>query len=237
MNQEVDVSLSAVPKDNSNFADKLIAAVKKKGNPVCVGLDPRLGQIPEFIKKKQIEKFGETFEAAANSFLEFNIGIIDAVEEIVPVVKPQIAFYEQYGFRGMWAYEETCKYAQKKGLIVVADAKRNDIGSTAQGYANTFLGEVELFDEKLPSLDADALTVTPYLGYDGIKPFVEACREFGKGIFVLVKTSNPSSGDLQDQMVKEGKMTNYELMSHLVESWGSDLVGESGYSSVGAVVG
>jgi len=155
----------------------------------------------------------------------------------VPVVKPQIAFYEQYGFAGIWAYEETCKYAQEKGLIVVADAKRNDIGSTAEGYAGAFLGEVELFGEKMASLDADALTVTPYLGYDGIKPFVKACDEYGKGIFVLVKTSNPSSGDLQDQMVKDGQMTNYALMSHLVESWGSDLVGELGYSSVGAVVG
>lgn len=231
---------------NFNFADRLIVAIKAKGNPVCVGLDPQLPQIPEFIKKRQVEKFGDTFEAAANAFLEFNKGIIDAVCDIVPVVKPQIAFYEQYGFVGVWAYEETCKYAQAKGLIVIADAKRNDIGSTASGYAGAFLGEVDLFDGKAKSLDADALTVTPYLGYDGIKPFVEVCREFGKGIFVLVKTSNPSSGDLQDQLLDEkvkegfgieGRMTNYALMSHLVESWGSDLMGESGYSSVGAVVG
>ena len=237
MNQEIDISLEAVPVKKGHFGDRLIGAIKEKGNPVCVGLDPRLEQIPEFIKKKQVEKFGETFEAAANAFLEFNVGIIDAVSDIVPVVKPQIAFYEQYGFAGIWAYEETCKYAQEKGLIVVADAKRNDIGSTAEGYAGAFLGEVELFGEKMASLDADALTVTPYLGYDGIKPFVKGCDEYGKGIFVLVKTSNPSSGDLQDQMVKDGQMTNYALMSHLVESWGSDLVGELGYSSVGAVVG
>ncbi len=237
MNQEVDISLTATPKKKGHFADRLIAAIKEKGNAVCVGLDPRLEQIPEFIKKKQVEEHGETFEAAAHCFLDFNVGIIDAVADIVPVVKPQIAFYEQYGFAGIWAYEETCKYAQEKGLIVIADAKRNDIGSTAEGYAKAFLGEVDLFGDNVPGLDADALTVTPYLGYDGIKPFVKACDEYGKGIFALVKTSNPSSGDLQDQMVKDGKMANYELMSHLVESWGSDLVGKSGYSSVGAVVG
>lgn len=246
MIQEEEISLTAVPQIKTNFADRLITAIKVKGNPVCVGLDPQLPNIPEFIKRRQVEKFGETFEAAANAFLEFNKGIIDAVCDIAPVVKPQIAFYEQYGFAGVWAYEQTCKYAKEKGLIVVADAKRNDIGSTASGYAGAFLGEVDLFGRKVRSLDADALTVTPYLGYDGVKPFTEACSEFGKGIFVLVKTSNPSSGDLQDQLLDEkvkesygegGRITNYALMSHLVESWGSDLVGESGYSAVGAVVG
>ncbi|MDP2624690.1 MAG: orotidine-5'-phosphate decarboxylase, partial [Candidatus Peregrinibacteria bacterium] len=218
MNQEVDVSLTAVPRGNTHFADRLIDEIKAKGNPVCVGLDPRLEQMPSFLVRKHVEKYGETFEAVANIFLEFNKGIIDAVADLVPCVKPQIAFYEQYGFLGMWAFEQTCKYAQDKGLIVVADAKRNDIGSTAAAYAGAFLGEVELFDEKVPSMDADALTVTPYLGYDGIKPFREACRDFGKGIFVLLKTSNPSSGDLQDQILDakvaesfgvDGRMTNY----------------------------
>lgn len=237
MNQEVDISLTAVPKHKGHFADRLIDAIKNKGNPICVGLDPRLEQIPEQIVKAQTEKCGETFEAAANAFLEFNKGIIDAVAEIVPVVKPQIAFYEQYGFAGLWAFEETCKYAQEQGLIVVADAKRNDIGSTAQAYANSMLGEVELFGEKTAGLDADALTVNAYLGYDGVKPFVDSCRDYGKGIFVLVKTSNPSSGDLQDRVVVDENMPNYALMANLLESWGADLVGESGFTSIGAVVG
>ena len=230
-----------------NFADKLIAAVQKKGNPICVGLDPRLEQIPASIVKKITDKKGMTKEAAAECFLEFNKGIIDAVSDIVPVVKPQIAFYEQYGFQGVWAFEETCKYAQSKGLIVIADAKRNDIGSTAEGYSRAFLGDVEMFGAKAKGLDADALTVTPYLGYDGVKPFIEDCKKFGKGIFVLVKTSNRSSGELQDQDIfgekvskefaQDEHMRVYELMAHYVESWGADEVGESGYSSVGAVVG
>jgi orotidine-5'-phosphate decarboxylase len=248
MNQEVDISLSMVPEHEAkgHFADRLIKAIQEKGNPVCVGLDPRLNQIPDYLLKIQIEKYKETFEAAANAFLEFNKGIIDAVADIVPCVKPQIAFYEQYGFAGLWAFEETCKYAENKGLIVIADAKRNDIGSTAAAYSNYFLGEVDLFGTKVPSLSTDALTVTPYLGYDGIKPFQTACRDYGKGIFILLKTSNPSSGDLQDQLLDEkvaegfgedGRMTNYQLMAHLIESWGSDELGDSGYSSLGAVVG
>ncbi len=230
-----------------NFADKLIKAVQEKGNPICVGLDPRLGQIPGQIISKITKEKGQTKEAAAECFLEFNKGIIDAVCDIVPACKPQIAFYEQYGFAGYWAYEETCKYAQEKGLIVIADAKRNDIGSTAQGYAGAFLGEVDLFGAKESGLGADSLTVNAYLGWDGIKPFVEACREHGRGIFALVKTSNPSSGELQDQdLVGDGvsddfaegdRMKVYELMAHYIDSWGADVVGESGYSSVGAVVG
>src|SRR3989339_2196825 len=135
-----------------NFADKLIAAIKKKGNPICVGLDPRLEQIPGHIVTKVTAEKGQTKEAAAECFLEFNKGIIDAVADIVPVVKPQIAFYEQYGFPGFWAFEETCKYAREKGLLVIADAKRNDIGSTADGYAKAFLGEVELFGSKVAGM-------------------------------------------------------------------------------------
>jgi orotidine-5'-phosphate decarboxylase len=246
MTQEQDISLTAIRKPKTHFADRLVAAVQAKGNPVCVGLDPRLNQIPEHIKNAAIKKFNDGFEGAANAFLEFNKGIIDAVGELVPCVKPQIAFYEQFGFHGLWAFEETCKYAEDKGLIVIADVKRNDIGSTAEAYANAYLGEVEVFDESLPALDVDAVTVTPYLGFDGIKPFAEQCRKFGKGMFVLLKTSNPSSGDLQDQLLDakvgegfgtDGRMKNYELMGHLLDSWGADDIGESGYSSVGAVVG
>ncbi|MEK7528612.1 MAG: orotidine-5'-phosphate decarboxylase [Patescibacteria group bacterium] len=220
-----------------HFADRLVEAIHAKGNAICVGLDPRLAQIPEYICKEAVEKKGRSHEAAAEAIVTFNKGIIDAVHDLVPVVKPQIAFYEQYGFYGVWAFEETCRYAQEKGLLVIADAKRNDIGSTAESYADGFLGEVDMFGEKTITFDVDALTVTPYLGYDGIKPFIEVGRKYGKGIFVLVKTSNPSSGDLQDQKVIEKNMTVYELMAQFVESWGADDIGVCGYSCVGAVVG
>ncbi|EKD93909.1 MAG: hypothetical protein ACD_28C00032G0006 [uncultured bacterium] len=246
---EIDISISALSNSQApqaHFADRLIASIRQKGNPVCVGLDPRLEQIPEFIKERQIKNYGRTVEAAANSLLEFNQGIIDAVADVVPCVKPQSAFYEQYGFIGSWVFEQTCKYAQDKGLIVIADVKRNDIGSTAEAYAKAYLDDVTVFDETFPGMSVDALTVTPYLGYDGVKPFIELAKKKAKGLFILLKTSNPSSGDLQDQLLDErvaegfgteGRLTNYELMAHLMESWGADEVGESGYSFVGAVVG
>ena len=220
-----------------HFGDRLTAAIKKKNSVVCVGLDPRLDHIPAFIIDKAVAEHDRTFKAAAAAFLEFNKGIIDAVADLVPVVKPQIAFYEQYGAEGIRAFEETCKYAQEKGLLVIADAKRNDIGSTADAYAKAFIGKVDLFGEEMPGLDADALTVNAYLGLDGIKPFLQACEESGAGIFVLVKTSNPSSGDIQDRVTADEQMSIAELMANFVDSWGFDLVGESGYSSVGAVVG
>lgn len=218
-----------------HFADRLIKAIQQKGTPICVGLDPRLEQIPAFIKEEKIAKKNRSFEAAAEAILDFNKGIIDAVYDVVPAVKPQFAFYLQYGFSGIWAFEETCKYAREKGLIVIADAKCNDIGSTAEAYARAFLGEVDLFGGKIAPMDCDAVTVNPYLGYDGIKPFIEICKKRGKGIFVLVKTSNPSSGDLQDR-ITEDKLRNYELMAHFLESWGADEIGKSGYTSIGAVV-
>lgn len=220
-----------------HFADSLVAAVRKKGTPICVGLDPRLSQIPSFLKEEAINEKGRTLEAVAQAIVNFNKGIIDEVHDLVPVVKPQFAFYLQYGFPGIFAFEETCKYAKEKGLIVIADAKSNDIGSTAEAYANGFLGDIDVFDEMVPSpMDCDALTVNAYLGYDGIRPFIEVCKKQGKGIFVLVKTSNASSGDLQDR-ITEDKLRNYEVLAHFLESWGDDDVGESGYSSVGAVVG
>ena len=220
-----------------NFADRLIRAIKKKGNPICVGLDPRLKQIPGFIQKKHLKKHAKNpFKAAAKAILEFNKGIIDATHDLVPIIKPQKAFYELYGAEGIAAFEDTVKYAHKKGLLVIADGKRNDIGSTAEAYAQAYLGKVDLFGKENYCYNVDALTVNAYLGYDGVKPFVEQGKKHGKGIFVLVKTSNPSSGDLQDLRV-EGGQTNYEIMARLVESWGADDVGESGYSSIGVVVG
>ena len=229
-----------------NFADKLIGAVKAKGNPICVGLDPRLEKIPESIKNKALNATDDDGQhlsptaAAAAAILEFNKGIIDAVCDLVPVVKPQIAFYEIFGADGVKAYAETLRYAKAKGLLTIADAKRNDIGTTAEAYAQAFLGEVQIFEGEnevvMPIFEADSITVNPYLGWDGIKPFVEECKKYGKGLFALVKTSNKSSGDLQDLVMKDGKAL-YEIVGHLVDSWGADDVGESGYNFVGAVVG
>lgn len=223
-----------------HFADRLIEAVQAKGNPICVGLDPRLSQIPKHIREKALKGEKSPTAAAADAILEFNKGIIDAVADVVPVCKPQIAFYEIFGHEGVRAYEETLKYAKNKGLITIADAKRNDIGSTAAAYSKAFLGEVEIFEEEneviMPIFDADSLTVNAYLGWDGVKPFVEEGDKYGKGIFALVKTSNPSSGDLQDLETGDGQLI-YEVMGQLVESWGADHIGDSGYSLVGAVVG
>jgi orotidine-5'-phosphate decarboxylase len=219
-----------------HFADRLNDAVKAKGSAICVGLDPRLEQVPMFIKEKHAGLYKDPMTIAAESILEFNKGIIDTVADLVPVVKPQVAFYEQYGHEGMRAFEETLWYARDKGLLTIADVKRGDIGSTAEAYARAFLGKVNLFGKEMFSFDADAVTVSPYLGFDGIKPFITEARKHGKGIFVLARTSNVSSADLQDLQIKEGN-TIYEIMAQFVESWGADEVGQSGYSFVGAVVG
>lgn len=220
-----------------HFADRLNAEIKKKKSAVCVGLDPRLEQIPEFIKEKHFAAHKNALTVAAESILEFNKGIMDAVADLVPVVKPQIAFYEQYGHEGVRAFEETLWYARDKGLLTIADIKRGDIGSTADAYAKAFLGKVNLHGKDVFSFDADAVTIAPYLGWDGIKPFITEARKYGKGLFILVKTSNPSSGDLQDLVMKKDEATIYEIMSGYVDSWGADEVGEGGYSFVGAVVG
>jgi len=220
-----------------NFADRLIEKINEKNSVVCVGLDPRLNQIPKFIRDKALaENPKNKLKAAAEAIIEFNKGIIDAVYDLIPIVKPQIAFYELFGEEGIRAFRETIKYAKSKDLLVIADIKRNDIGSTAKAYADAHFGEVDVFDDKEFIFDADAITVTPYLGWDGIKPFIEVCNKHGRGIFVLVKTSNPSSGDLQDLCMKDGN-TVYEIIGNFVDSWGADEIGEKGYSSVGAVVG
>lgn len=223
-------------QDPFHFADRLNAAIKAKGSAICVGLDPRLEQIPDFIREKHFAKYDNAMVAAAESILEFNMGIIDAVHDLVPIVKPQIAFYEQYGHDGVRAFEETISYAREKGLMTLADIKRGDIGSTADAYAKAFLGKVNLFGKEVFSFDCDAVTVMPYLGWDGIKPFVEQARIHGKGVFVLVRTSNMSSCEIQDLQLKDNT-TVYEVMGHYLDSWGADELGESGYSFVGAVVG
>jgi len=218
-----------------HFADRLVEAIKKKGSAICVGLDPRLDKIPGFIREKAAKTSGDDkLKLAAEAIIEFNKGIIDAVADLVPVVKPQVAFYEIFGEEGMRAYRETLDYAHEKDLITIADVKRNDIGSTAEAYASAYLGEV---------FDADSGTVNAYLGSDGVKPFVKVAADAGKGLFVLVKTSNKSSGELQDLFVWDEKAKGkdacalYEIMGGYVDSWGADEIGESGYSLVGAVVG
>ncbi len=215
-----------------NAMDKLINKIKETNNPTVMGLDPRYDMIPDSIKTK----YTKDIEGACKAILEFNKGLIDSVCDIVPAVKPQIAFYEMFGVEGIKVFNETCKYAKEKGMCVIADVKRGDIGSTAAGYSNAFLGKTPIGDEKVSIYDVDFVTVNPYLGIDGVKPFIDDCKEYGKGIFVLVKTSNKSSGELQDLKLEDGT-TIYEKVASLVSSWGEELVGEYGYSSVGAVVG
>lgn len=219
------------------FVDMLIEKIKEKDNPSVVGLDPRIEYVPSFIKEDMYKEHGKNLKGAAQAILLFNKHIIDAIYDVVPAVKPQLAYYEMYGLEGIKVFYETCRYAKDKGLLVIADGKRNDIGSTAQCYSSAYLGKTEI-DEGISEVafDVDALTVNPYLGVDGIKPFVDDCVKYNKGIFVLVKTSNKSSGQLQDVLTQESKSI-YEIVAGYVESWGASTKGKYGYSSVGAVVG
>lgn len=219
------------------FIDRLIDSITEKNNPTVVGLDPKVEYVPAFIKDKAYREHGVNTIGAAATLLEFNKRMIDAVYDIVPAVKPQLAYYEMYGTEGLKAFDQTVAYAHSKGLLVIADGKRNDIGSTAEAYSSAFLGEVVLDEEiRQKVFDTDALTVNPYLGIDGIKPFLEDCARYKKGIFILVKTSNKSSGQLQDLVVEGGKRI-YETVAVMVDEWGNGLTGRYGYSSVGAVVG
>lgn len=216
--------------------DKLIEKITKLDNPTVVGLDPTISGIPETLKKRNIEIHGKTLKAVSEMFMEFNKTIIDSIYDLIPAVKPQIAMYEQYGLEGIKAYMETIKYAREKGLIIIGDIKRGDIGSTAAAYAGHIAG-VTIEGERIDPWQEDAITVNPYLGSDGIQPFIDSCKEFDKGIFVLVKTSNPSSGELQDLGVEKKGMTFYEAVGDLVSTWGAQVMGSEGYSQVGAVVG
>lgn len=215
--------------------DRLIEKIIETQNPTVVGLDPKMSIIPEFIKEKQFTKYGETFKGAAKSILWFNKEIIDAICEIVPAIKPQCAYYEMYGYEGMKALAKTIDYAKKKGMYVITDGKRNDIGATMEAYATAHLGKVKIGKEEYEPFGGDALTVNGYLGTDGISPLLKECQENDKGIFVLVKTSNTSSGELQDRLI-DGKPV-YRIMGEMCEQWGKDSIGKSGYSAVGAVVG
>ena len=214
--------------------DVLLERIDALRNPTVVGLDPTLEMIPAYLREEKFAELGKTPEAVAEMFLAFNEGIMKAVQGIVPAVKPQVAFYERYGLAGLAAYEKTCAMAQKMGFVVIGDIKRGDIGSTAAAYA-AHIGGTEIEGERFDLWHEDYVTVNPYLGVDGIKPFVDECNKQKKGIFVLVKTSNPSSSQLQDLIV-DGKPI-YLHMAALVEEWGQGAMGEKGYSRVGAVIG
>lgn len=223
--------------DKFMFIDRLIDSIKEKDNPTVVGLDPKIEYVPTFIKERTFKEFGVNLKGASEAIIQFNKMIIDSIYDQVPAVKPQLAYYEMYGVDGIYAFDETCKYSKSKGLIVIADGKRNDIGTTAEAYSKAFLGSTALEQEiKQKAFDVDALTVSPYLGEDGIKPFIEDCKNNEKGIFVLVKTSNKSSGQLQDLVTDNGRSI-YEVMAQYVDEWGKSVTGKYGYSSVGAVVG
>ena len=214
--------------------NKLISNIRKTNAPIVVGLDPMLNYIPEHIQKKAFAEFGETLEGAAEAIWQYNKGIVDATCDLIPAVKPQIAMYEQFGIPGLIAYKKTVEYCKSKDLVVIGDIKRGDIGSTSAAYAVGHLGQVQVGSKEYAGFDEDFATVNPYLGSDGVKPFMDVCKEEKKGIFVLVKTSNPSSGEFQDRVI-DGRPL-YELVGEKVAQWGDELMGDE-YSYVGAVVG
>ena len=214
--------------------NKLISNIRKTNAPIVVGLDPMLNYIPEHIQKKAFAEFGETLEGAAEAIWQYNKGIVDATYDLIPAVKPQIAMYEQFGIPGLIAYKKTVDYCKSKDLVVIGDIKRGDIGSTSAAYATGHLGKVQVGSKTYAGFDEDFATVNPYLGSDGVKPFIDVCKQEKKGLFILVKTSNPSSGEFQDQLIN-GKPL-YEMVGEKVAQWGEDHMGDS-YSYIGAVVG
>ena len=215
--------------------NKLINKIQKTKAPIVVGLDPMLSYVPEHIQKKAFAEYGETLEGAAEAIWQFNKEIGDKTYDLIPAVKPQIAMYEQFGIEGLKAYKKTVDYCKSKDLVVIGDIKRGDIGSTSAAYAVGHLGKVQVGSKTYAGFDEDFATVNPYLGSDGVKPFIDVCKQENKGLFILVKTSNPSSGEFQDQKI-DGKPL-YELVGEKVAQWGEEHMGESGYSYVGAVVG
>ena len=213
---------------------KLIQKIQKTHAPIVVGLDPMLSYVPAHIQKRAFEEHGETLEGAAEAIWQFNKEIVDKTYDLIPAVKPQIAMYEQFGLPGLAAFKKTVDYCKEKGLVVIGDIKRGDIGSTSAAYAVGHIGKVKVGSKTYAPFDEDFVTVNPYLGSDGVNPFLDVCKEEKKGIFVLVKTSNPSSGEFQDQKI-DGRPL-YELVGEKVAAWGSEVMGDE-YSYVGAVVG
>ena len=221
-------------KEDKSLINKLVENIKKTGAPIVVGLDPMLNYIPEQVQKKAFAEYGETLEGAAEAIWQFNKEIVDKTYDLIPAVKPQIAMYEQFGLPGLAAFKKTVDYCKEKGLVVIGDIKRGDIGSTSAAYAVGHIGKVKVGSKTYAPFDEDFVTVNPYLGSDGVNPFLDVCKEEKKGIFVLVKTSNPSSGEFQDQKI-DGRPL-YELVGEKVAAWGSEVMGDK-YSYVGAVVG
>lgn len=231
----------------TNFADRLTKRIEECNNPTVMGLDPKLEYLPsdmlnEWLKeaKDHEEKSGQPANmqmATGMAIFDYNRLLIDSVYDIIPAIKPQFAYYEMYGIHGIMALRKTIQYAHDKGMLVIADAKRNDIGTTATAYANAIIGETKIINDTTACMfDCDCITVNGYLGIDGIKPFMDVAKEKGKGLYVLVRTSNPSAGDLQDLKLEDGRQV-FEAMAENVEKWGQELIGECGFSSVGAVVG
>ncbi len=214
--------------------NKLIKEIRRKNAPIVVGLDPTEKLIPDYIIEKHISEMGESLEAMGEAIWEYNKGIIDAIYEYIPAVKPQIAMYERYGIPGLMAFDRTVHYCKEKGLVVVGDVKRGDIGSTSAAYADAHLGRVTIGSRSMLVFDEDFATVNPYLGSDGIKPFIDVCKEEKKGIFVLVKTSNPGSGEYQDRII-DGRPL-YEIVAENIAAMADDFMGDD-YSYIGAVVG
>lgn len=214
--------------------NKLIANIQKTNAPIVVGLDPMLHYIPKHVQEKAFKEYGETLEGAAEAIWQFNKEIVDHTSDLIPAVKPQIAMYEQFGIPGLMAYKKTVDYCKEKGLVVIGDIKRGDIGSTSAAYATGHVGKVQIGSKKYAGFDVDFVTLNPYMGSDSINPFIDACKEEKRGMFVLVKTSNPSSGEFQDQLVNGRPL--YELVGEKVAEWGEGFMGDS-YSYVGAVVG
>ena len=214
--------------------NKLVANIKKTNAPIVVGLDPMLNYIPEHVQKKAFAEFGETLEGAAEAIWQFNKEIVDKTYDLIPAVKPQIAMYEQFGIPGLEAFKKTVDYCKEKGLVVIGDIKRGDIGSTSAAYAVGHLGHVQVGSKSYAPFNEDFVTVNPYLGSDGVNPFIDICKEENKGLFILVKTSNPSSGEFQDQLI-DGRPL-YELVGEKVAAWGEAHMGDE-YSYIGAVVG
>ncbi len=233
--------------------DKLIQKIQKTGAPVVVGLDPTMKFVPDHIRKAAFDEMGETLEGAAEAVWQFNKAIVDSTCDLIPAVKPQIAMYEQFGIPGLAAFKKTVDYCREKGLVVIGDVKRGDIGSTSAAYAAAHLGRVQVGSSLCAGFEEDFVTVNPYLGSDGVQPFIDVCREEKRGIFILVKTSNPSSGEFQDRLLRTGVTAGtagegagdisfsdkplYEVVGEKVAEWSEQLMGENGYSYIGAVVG
>lgn len=213
---------------------ELITKIQKTNAPIVVGLDPMLSYVPAGLKEKAFAEFGETLEGAAEAVWQFNKAIVDAVYDLIPAVKPQIAMYEQFGIPGLIVFKRTVEYCKEKGLVVIGDVKRGDIGSTSEAYAVGHLGRVSVGSKTYYPFDEDFITVNPYLGSDGVNPFVKVCKEENKGLFLLVKTSNPSSGEFQDRLI-DGRPL-YEIVAQKVVEWGADCM-DGSYSNIGAVVG